>query len=182
MKVTLINGSPASKSHTYSLLIHIGEQLKKQKVEVRLWDLRKNIMPVVSPEYHLDPAASPVRIVRAFIRLIEESDAIILGTPLYHGSYSGVLKNAIDHLSPTGFENKIVGLVSNAGGIKNTIACEHLRSVVRTLYGYTTQSQIGTSRNDYEETKTGYELKDEDIKKRCQRLVEEIITLTRAMA
>lgn len=82
--------------------------------------------------------------MRKFVKEVASLDALILGTPLYHGSYSGVLKNALDNLASDAFKDKIVGLTSNAGGMRNTQACEHLRSVVRTLYGYPTQTQIGT--------------------------------------
>jgi NAD(P)H-dependent FMN reductase len=40
----------------------------------------------------------------------------IAGTPLYHGSYSGVLKNAIDPMGFHEFEDKMVGLVGVSGG------------------------------------------------------------------
>jgi len=37
--------------------------------------------------------------VAALRRQVQEADGIILGTPEYHGSFSGVLKNALDHMA-----------------------------------------------------------------------------------
>ena len=46
-----------------------------------------------------------------------EADFFILGTPNYHGSFSGILKNALDHLNMDYFKMKPVGLIGNSGGI-----------------------------------------------------------------
>lgn len=41
---------------------------------------------------------------------------MILATPNYHGTLSGVLKNALDLMSMQEFEGKVVGLVAVSGG------------------------------------------------------------------
>ncbi len=40
------------------------------------------------------------------------AQGIILGTPEYHGSFSGVLKNALDLMGFDEFEGKMIGLWS----------------------------------------------------------------------
>jgi multimeric flavodoxin WrbA len=47
---------------------------------------------------------------------IREAHGIIIGSPEYHGSLSGALKNMFDLMSIEDFEGKIVGLVGVAGG------------------------------------------------------------------
>jgi len=64
---------------------------------------------------------------------VEAADAIILGSPMYHGSYSGVLKNALDYCGFDEFEGKTVGLLAVAGGSFPITTLEHLRSVCRAL-------------------------------------------------
>src|SRR5438477_10122300 len=49
-------------------------------------------------------------------RAVKESDGVILGTPEYHGSFSGVLKNALDLMGFEEFEGKMLGLVGVSGG------------------------------------------------------------------
>ena len=62
---------------------------------------------------------------------IEEADGLILGTPEYNGSLSGVMKNAIDWASRGGLLAKIpvVTLGGSPGALGATKAQEHLRQI-----------------------------------------------------
>jgi NAD(P)H-dependent FMN reductase len=64
---------------------------------------------------------------------IGNADAILLGTPMYHGSYSSPMKAALDYCGFDEFEDKTVGLLAVAGGGFPVTALEHLRSVCRAL-------------------------------------------------
>ncbi len=177
MQVMLISGSAKENSHTLVLLNYIKDLLEKRKVNIIVWDLLEHPLPIVMPEYHHNPFETPDKTVQEFNRLVKDSDAIVLGTPLYHGSYSGLLKNALDNLGSEAFKNKPVGLFSVAGGMPSVQALEHLRSVVRALYGYSLQTQIGTSKADF----NGLEIKNPEVKKRSIRLVEELYMLTKLL-
>ena len=56
----------------------------------------------------------------------------VLGTPNYHGSYSGILKNALDHLTMDDFKMKPVGLIGNSGGIVSSEPLSHMWQWFRT--------------------------------------------------
>ena len=64
---------------------------------------------------------------------VGNADGLILASPMYHGSYSGVLKNAIDYCGFDEFEGKTVGLLAVSGGSFPITTLEHLRSVCRAL-------------------------------------------------
>ncbi len=182
MKILLICGSIAKKSHTRALLLYLEVLLKKKGVETLLWDLAAKPLPIAIPEYHRDPMQNPGKSVKEFVTAVDDANAFVLGSPLYHGSYSGVLKNALDNLYYDAFRNKPVALVSNGSSMRTTSTpCEHLRSVVRTLYGYALQSQICTAGDDYETSGSQYILTNEDIKQRCERMTNELVTLTTAI-
>lgn len=182
MQITLICGSNAQKSHTKALLIYIEKLLKSKRIKTSLWDFKEKPLPIVAPEYHKDPAKTPNEFVREFIKLIDNSDGFVLGSPLYHGSYSGVLKNALDNLYYDAFRNKPIALVSNSSSIRNCAhPCEHLRLVVRALYGYVSQSQIGTVNTDFTDKGKEYELTNEEIKERCSRLVNELVSFAKVL-
>ena len=178
MKVLLLNGSVARKSHTRALLQHLKNLFEGKKIEVYVWDLLDKPLPHIVPEYHSDPSKHHESIVQEFVKLIDEVDGIVLGAPLYHGSYPGVLKNAIDNLRKDAFINKWVGLVGNTAGVRSDhVGLAHLRNVVKTAFGYATQTQVVTCNSDYEELSVEYVLKEKTIIERCERLVDEMVRL-----
>lgn len=97
------------------------------RVETDLVDLRTLSIPVYDADID-DAGDAPA--LRARLR---EADSIVLGTPVYHGSYSSALKNAIDYCGFDEFEDTTVGLLCVAGGSFPTTTLEHLRSVARAL-------------------------------------------------
>jgi NAD(P)H-dependent FMN reductase len=46
---------------------------------------------------------------------VKQARGIILGTPEYHGGYSGVLENALDLMGFEEFEGKMLGLLGVSG-------------------------------------------------------------------
>jgi NAD(P)H-dependent FMN reductase len=74
---------------------------------------------------------------------LKEANGIILGTPEYHGSFSGVLKNAIDLMGFKEFEGKIMGLVGVSGGALGAVnALNGLRVVGRALHAWVIPQQV----------------------------------------
>jgi len=92
-----------------------------------LLDLREYDLPVYDADED-DAGDGPT--VR---RIVREADAVILGTPMYHGSYSSALKNLLDYCGFDEFEDKTVGLLAVSGGSFPVTALEHLRAVCRAL-------------------------------------------------
>lgn len=141
MKVLLLSGSVGKKSCTRTLLLHLKDLLDTKGVETIWWDLAENPLPIAVPEFHTRQNKHPDKIVRKFAKIIQEVDGFVLGSPLYHDSYSGVLKNALDNLPNEAFLRKPVGLVSHSSNIRSCVTpCNNLRPVVRSLGGYATHS------------------------------------------
>ena len=93
----------------------------------KLLDLRTYELPVY------DADSKNVGDADAFRAEIRNLDAVLLGTPVYHGSYSAPLKNALDYCGFDEFENTTVGLLAVAGGGFPLPALDHLRGVLRAL-------------------------------------------------
>ena len=75
-------------------------------------------------------------------REIKQADGIILGTPEYHGSFSGVLKNALDLMGFDEFEGKMLGLVGVSGGSMGAFeGINSLRNVGRALHAWVVPEQ-----------------------------------------
>ena len=100
----------------------------------------------------------------------------MLGTPNYHGSYSGIIKNALDHLTMDDFKMKPVGLIGNSGGIVSAEPLSHLRLIVRTLLGIAIPTQI-THDSDYKKLDDGtYYLANEEFQLRARLFVDQIVS------
>jgi NAD(P)H-dependent FMN reductase len=77
---------------------------------------------------------------------IRRADSVLLGTPSYHGSYSSVLKTALDYCGFDEFENTTVGLLSVSGGSFPITPLDHLRSVARALNAWVIPHQAAVPR------------------------------------
>jgi chromate reductase len=94
MKILAIAGSLREGSHNVRLLRE-ARRLAPQGIEVIPWDgLRW--MPPYDPGMDIDPAPVAVAALR---EAMAHADAVLISTPEYNGSTTGVLKNALDWAS-----------------------------------------------------------------------------------
>ena len=132
-------GSLRDDSYTRQALTVALRGAAEAGARIRLIDLR---------EYELIFCAGKdddVEYPRDVFRLREEvgqARGIILGTPEYHGSFSGVLKNALDLMGFEQFEGKMVGLVGVSGGRMGALdALNSLRNISRALHAWVVPEQ-----------------------------------------
>lgn len=104
--------------------------------ETTLIDPRRYDLPVFDAD-HGDAGDAP-----AVKRAVAEADAVILGTPVYHGSYATPLKNVLDYCGRDEFGGTTVGLVAVAGGGFPRPALAHLREVCRALDAWVYPDQV----------------------------------------
>lgn len=101
---------------------------------------------------------------------LRNADGIILGTPEYHGSFSGVLKNAIDLMGFKEFEGKIIGLVGVSGGAMGAVnALNGLRVVGRALHAWVIPQQVSVPEAWQIFNQDG-EIQDQSIEDRLREL------------
>ncbi|WP_336023124.1 NADPH-dependent FMN reductase [Halobellus salinisoli] len=125
--VVAVCGSLRDESYTRRALERALDGVRDAGGTGEVLDLRAYDLPVFDADRDTQGDSAAV------VRRIREADAVLLGTPMYHGSYSGVLKNALDYCGFDEFEGKTVGLLAVAGGGFPVSALEHLRSVCRAL-------------------------------------------------
>jgi len=130
LNIKIITGSTREGRFSDKASAWIAEEAKKQDgVTVEILDLRDYEMPffneAVSPSFKTEPYENEA--VARFTKKIEEGDAFIMVTPEYNHSTSGVLKNAIDWVSPE-WNNKPIAFVSY-GSVGGARAVEQLRLI-----------------------------------------------------
>jgi len=77
-------------------------------------------------------AALPLPAAR-MIEAIEGADALIVGTPVHQGSYSGLFKHVFDFVGATALAGKPVALTATGGGLRHALVVEH---GLRPLFGF----------------------------------------------
>ena len=77
---------------------------------------------------------------------MQSAHGILLATPEYHGSFSGVLKNALDHFEIADFQDKVLGLVAVAGSKQGANgALIGLRAVARALKSWVLPQDVSVA-------------------------------------
>ncbi|MFC6989521.1 NADPH-dependent FMN reductase [Haloplanus sp. GCM10025708] len=165
--VVAICGSSADDSTTRTSLERVLDSARERGVETTLVDVREWDLPTFDPDARDAGDAPELR------ETVASADAIVLGTPMYHGSYSSTLKTALDYCRTEEFEGKTVGLLAVAGGDFPTPAVEHLRAVCRTLRAWTLPRQVVVP-SAYEQFENG-EFRDADIADRVAELGRDLV-------
>ena len=134
--------------------------------EVELLDLRDFPLPLVDVVYQdKDAPADALR----FRDAVRGADAVIIGTPEYHGGMSGALKNALDWLRGEEIDNKVTGLVGVSGGALGAHdAITQVRTTLRALHAITVPEQAGVAQA-YKAIRDG-QVVDENLKARLIRV------------
>lgn len=95
------------------------------------------------PPYHTGAVLPEVATV--YVEAIRHADAVVIGSPGYHGTVSGLVKNALDYLEelrtdPRPYlDGRAVGLIAVAGGWQASVSTlGTLRQIAHALRGWPT--------------------------------------------
>lgn len=134
--VVAICGSQREGSFTRLALERAIAAAEEHGAEVDLIDLADWNLPMYNPDRSDRGEAKKLR------ERIQTADAILLGSPMYHGSFASPLKTAIDYCGFDEFEGKTVGLLVVAGGGFPTPVLEHLQSVAQELNAWVLPERV----------------------------------------
>jgi NAD(P)H-dependent FMN reductase len=139
IRIAGICGSLREGSYTRMALSTALEAAAEANTVTELIDLAGYDLPLVTSKTGPEQAAPGVMRLRANVKA---ADGIILATPEYHGSFSGVLKNALDLMGFDEFEGKMIGLVGISGGRMGAFdALNSLRNIGRALHAWVVPAQ-----------------------------------------
>jgi NAD(P)H-dependent FMN reductase len=160
-------GSLAADSVTRVALREALRAARSAGAQTTFVDLREYDLPTFDAD-NQDAGDAPE--LRTELR---NADAIVLGTPMYHGSFSSTLKTAVDYSGFDEFEDTTVGLLAVSGGSFPRTALEHLRSVVRALDAWPLPLDVAVP-DSHEQVVDGT-LVDESLQERVNRLGSELV-------
>jgi FMN reductase len=143
--------------------------------ETRLLDLRELDLPMYNPDD--DP---PGEAAGEVIESCYAADGLIWSSPLYQGTISGALKNALDWLhglgqrDPPFLHDKVIGLISAAGGTQGLQAINTMEFAVRALRGWAVPYVVPLASAERVFEASG-QIKDESVQAQLATLGGEVV-------
>jgi FMN reductase len=137
IRVVGIGGSMSPASSSLAALKIAIEGAREAGAETEVFDIRVLDLPMYNPSAKEVPDA-----VRRMSDAVYVAEGLLWSSPLYHGTISGSFKNALDWLQvlsdrkPPLLTDKVVGLLSAAGGTQGLQAVNTMEFVVRALRGW----------------------------------------------
>ncbi len=144
IKIVALCGSLGDDSSTRRACELALETARESGAQTELVDLRAWKLPFAASGFAPNEWPDAARLNE----LVRSCDGMIWATPEYHGSFSGVLKNALDLGSFDEYRGRAVALLGVAGGaIGATQSLSHLRGIARTLHTICINEQISIARS-----------------------------------
>jgi FMN reductase len=137
LKIVGLGGSLAAISQSRAALATALEGAEAAGAETELLDIRELDLPMYNPD-----ADEPTTAAERVIEGVYAADGLLWSSPLYQGTISGALKNALDWLrllgdrDPPYLQDKVIGLISAAGGTQGLQAINTMEFSVRALRGW----------------------------------------------
>lgn len=129
LNVFIVSGSNSATSSTKVAILEAGSRLQKAGCSVDVLDLYETQLPLLNPE-----SAWTADYYQPLKERVVSADVFILGTPDYHGSISGALKNFTDHFWKE-FSGKLFATVV-ASHEKGLTVHDQLRTIARQCYAW----------------------------------------------
>lgn len=168
-----VSGSRRDGSYTKRALQHALAAAAAAGARTHLIDLGDVDLPL----YHPDRSTAESGDAPALLETMRAADGVLLGSPVYHGSYSSTFRNFHDYCGWDEFEDTAVGLVAAAGGGTFASTLDHMRITVRGVHGHVVPRQVGI-RNASKKFE-GDTLTDPDIADRLDSLAEDVVVEAR---
>lgn len=176
VRIVGIAGSLRPNSYTHQALNLAAQGVEAMGASVEVLDLRTMTLPFCDggDEYPGYPD------VQRLQDAVKAADGLILATPEYHGSVSGVLKNALDLMSFEHLSNKVAGLISVLGGQSNSNALNDLRLIVRWVHGWVIPEQVAIGQA-WKAFGPDGKLIDEKLSERFDQFAQSLVENTRKL-
>jgi FMN reductase len=179
LSVVGVAGNIARPSRTAALVSAVTAQVVALSgARSRLIEL-VDVGPQLFPAFSADGLKSFARenlpqVGRSAIEAIEAADALVVGTPVYKGSYTGAFKHLFDLVRPNALVGKPVLLSATAGTPLHGLVTEHQ---LRPLFGFFNALTLPTAIFALEDDFQDYQVGKTELAARIKRAATEFAEL-----
>ena len=163
LNVLAVVGSLQRGSVTRVVIQHVADELRTAGCCVDVLDFLKEPLALYNPD-----TAHELPGFAALQARVDRADVVFLGTPDYHGSLSGAMKNFLDHFWHE-FAGKLFATVV-ASHEKGLTVTDQLRTIARQCYAWTLP--YGVSFTEDVDVKDG-KIVSETLRKRLSMLIRD---------
>lgn len=176
VKLVGIGGSLRTSSYSIQALKLAAQRAETAGAQVTILDLRDMTLPFCDggDKYSDYPDVAVLQ------ETVKQADGLILATPEYHGSVSGVIKNALDLMSFDELDGKVAGLISVLGGQPNSNALNELRLIMRWVHAWVIPEQIAIGRA-WQAFEADGTLKDDKLAERFDQFAKSLVRNTQKL-
>lgn len=176
MKLLGISGT-ITGSKTAIVVQNLLEEVKKNnpEVEVEMLDMKDYNVQFCDGRnpstYNED--------TKKVIDIVSSADFYIIGTPIFQGSITGVLKNLFDLISPLSFRHKVMGFIATGGTYQHYLVIENqLKPIAGYFRAFVAPGYVYAHNDHFNERN---ELIDTDVLTRVKNLAEEIVYMQKSL-
>lgn len=113
------------------------------------------------------------------VDIVSSADFYIIGTPIFQGSMTGVLKNLFDLINPVAFRNKVMGFIANGGTYQHYLVIENqLKPIAGYFRAYVAPGYVYAHSDHFNQQN---ELVDSEVLSRISLLAEEVVHMQKAL-
>lgn len=163
-------------SKTRALVEALAERIgARTRADLRLFDM-VDAGPGLGGAWSRDLLPLPARRI---VEAIEGADAILVGTPVYKGAYTGLFKHLFDFIDPNALAGKPVILSATGGGQRHALVVEHsLRPLFCFFNALTIPTSVYASDADFRDGL----LVDAGVRARVSDAADQLVAILAARA
>lgn len=168
-RIVGLNGSLSATSRTRALLVDIVQRIAERSGAVHeILDAA-----ALAPELFGTGARDAVGpVARAALDVFETADLLVVASPVYKGSYSGVFKHFIDFVDYKALIGRPVALIATGGSDRHALVVEHQ---LRPLFGFFQARTLPTGLFVSDRDQAGGNITDPLLLERLDTLVAEAV-------
>lgn len=173
-RIVGIGGTSAQRSSSLTALNAVLAAAAQEGAQTTVLELGQLGLPMYE---HGVPVTDAVK---RYAETVSQADALVWSSPLYHGTISGLFKNAIDWLEvlsaaePPYLHDKPVGLLAVAAGGHALQAISAMEHMVRALRGWTVPYVVAVNRASDAFERDGT-VKSDSVDRQLKKLGSEMV-------